>query len=118
MAQWTSTALSLHCFVLQKLGYTALHAAVDGGHFEVAQALLDWGADINARREGSRDTPAHMACSSAGLLPSVAVEMIDFLAARGADLQLTNHIRCLAVLANASAARPCPLASSPAGILI
>ncbi len=86
MSSWRVRALS------QKLGFTALHAAVDGGHFGVARALLEWGADINVRRDGTKDTPAHMACSSAGIAPSVAVEMIDFLVANGADLQLTNNV--------------------------
>ena len=78
---------------LQKMGYMALHAAVDSGHFEVVRTLLDWGADVNVRRVGSLDTPAHLACSSAGLAPDVAIAMLKYLRSRGADFAATNHVR-------------------------
>jgi ankyrin repeat protein len=80
------------CVFLQKLGYTALHAGVDSGHFDVVNALLDAGSDANVRRVGTLDTPAHIACSSAGIVADVAIVMLGLLRSRGADFRLVNHV--------------------------
>jgi acyl-CoA-binding protein len=64
--------------------HTALHWACDGGHVEVAQALLDSGADVGAQNcDGS--TPLHMAA---------ACEHIDvarLLLASGASASATDE---------------------------
>lgn len=44
-------------------GYTALHIAVEEGHFKAAKVLLRYGADVNAKNKRSR-TPLHLACSA------------------------------------------------------
>lgn len=55
-------------------GRTALHLACNGGHIDVARALLDAGADLNAVDHDQR-TPLHRACSD-GTLEIVAA-LID-----------------------------------------
>lgn len=40
---------------------TPLHSAVEGGHVNVVEYLLDAGADINARRHSWEKTPLHLA---------------------------------------------------------
>lgn len=77
---------------MQKLGFAALHCAVDGGHFDVVRALLAAGADVNVKRTGTFDTPAHVACTSAGLDAPTAVRMLELLLENGADLTATNHV--------------------------
>jgi len=69
-------------------GLTALHVAIEAGHREVAAALLDHGADVNAqgvvaRAEGG-ETPLHKV--AAGRARGDAVEWLEFLIARGAEV--------------------------------
>jgi ankyrin repeat protein len=44
-------------------GCSALHVAARRGNVAVARALLEWGADIEARDKYG-DTPLHRACAS------------------------------------------------------
>ena len=45
------TRWRLSCFAsLQRLKYTALHAAADSGHLDVAMLLVENGADVNSQR--------------------------------------------------------------------
>ena len=57
---------------------TPLHAAVAGGHVEVALQLIERGADVNARDAGGH-TPFHIAAEG-GYVP-----VVKALLARGAD---------------------------------
>ncbi|MDX3187764.1 ankyrin repeat domain-containing protein [Streptomyces sp. MN03-5084-2B] len=66
----------------QRAHYTPLHFAVDNGAVEAAAALLDAGADIEARAD--RDiTPLHLAVNRWRQSPDGA--MIKLLLDRGAD---------------------------------
>jgi ankyrin repeat protein len=62
---------------------TPLNSAAAGRHADVARALLDGGADADAR-QGSGWTPLHSAAHNGDL------EMVDLLLARGADAAATN----------------------------
>lgn len=66
-----------------KSGWTALHLAVQYGHFEIAKWLLECGADPNAQliTHSSADnlTPLHIAASKGNF------EMVKLLVEKGAD---------------------------------
>lgn len=62
---------------------TPLHSAVAGQHFEIAQMLLNHGADANARQMGDF-TPLQ------GAAQNGQIEMIELLVKHGADLNLRN----------------------------
>ena len=67
-------------------GMRPLHSAAatgGAGDAEVAQLLLDAGADANARQHGGY-TPLHAAAHNGN------VELVDLLLARGADASLTT----------------------------
>ncbi len=61
-----------------------LHSAVAGGHFEVAQQLLEHDADVNARQQGGF-TPLHAAAQNG------QADMIKLLLDHGADRALATE---------------------------
>ncbi len=61
-----------------------LHSAVAGQHFELAQRLLEHGANVNAVQEGGF-TPLH------GAADNGQIEMIELLLKQGADLTARTH---------------------------
>ncbi len=65
-------------------GWTPLHLAAFFGHIEVAELLLDHGADVNARSQSERfaraNTPLHAAAANRQLA------VAELLVARGADV--------------------------------
>jgi uncharacterized protein len=65
-------------------GWTPLHLAAFFGHRELAQLLLERGADVNARSKSERfareNTPLHAAAANR------QVEVAELLVARGADV--------------------------------
>lgn len=69
------------------------------GHIEIAQLLLDSGADVNARTPGELSTPLHYACKVASKwqaapgLTQVAVSeaLVAILLAHGADKHALDH---------------------------
>jgi ankyrin repeat protein len=65
-------------------GWTPLHLAAFFGHREVAELLLDHGADVNARSQSERfaraNTPLHAAAANR------QVAVAELLVARGADV--------------------------------
>ena len=67
-------------------GSTPLHCASWKGHVEVAEALLDAGADINDHNENSHwgTTPLHAAAHGN------QKKIVELLLARGADLKARN----------------------------
>jgi ankyrin repeat protein len=67
---------------------TPLHHAAGRGHREVAELLLQWGADANARAEGEFGrgiTPLHTAALGGHL------EVVKLLLEHGADINARNH---------------------------
>jgi uncharacterized protein len=67
-------------------GWTPLHLAAYFGHPEVANALLDRGADVNARSTNSmKNTPLHAAAAGGN------VELVRLLLERGADANATQE---------------------------
>lgn len=67
------------------LQVTALHSAVaDGGHADIAKALVAAGADVNAKQRHGW-TPLH------GAADSGSVELVELLLARGADPDATHQ---------------------------
>jgi ankyrin repeat protein len=70
-------------------GWTALHRAAYGGHRQIAQVLLDAGADLNAKdKQGF--TPLHWAVYESLLLPE-AQEVAKLLVVRGADVNARDR---------------------------
>jgi ankyrin repeat protein len=65
-------------------GRTALLAAVQGNHVEVARILIQAGADVNAQ-DSQRDSPFLLAGASGHL------EILEMTLAHGADLKATNR---------------------------
>ena len=66
-------------------GLTLLHLAVAGkDNVDVVEFLIAKGADVNAKRKGSGDTPLHWAVQFDN------IEIVKLLIARGADVQATN----------------------------
>ncbi|HEX3684598.1 MAG TPA: ankyrin repeat domain-containing protein [Bryobacteraceae bacterium] len=62
-------------------GWTPLHLAAFFGHAELANALLDRGADVNARStNGMKNTPLHAAAAGG------KTELIELLLKRGAHV--------------------------------
>ena len=59
---------------------TPLHWACDKGHTEVAMALVDRGADVDAKDGDKEMTPLHIACNKG--YKNIAL----FLLYRGADI--------------------------------
>lgn len=57
---------------------TPLHSAAAGNHFEICEALIATGADVNARQAGGF-TPLHSAAQNGNL------ELVDLLLKHGAD---------------------------------
>jgi ankyrin repeat protein len=77
-ARLLEAGASLAAVSRNSLTNTPLHAAVAGGHVEVALFLIARGADVDAADAG-RHTPLHIA-AEAGYLP-----VVEALLARGAD---------------------------------
>ncbi len=67
-----------------KSGRTALLAAVQGNHIEVARILIQAGADVNAQ-DAQRDSPFLLAGASGKL------EILEMTLANGADLKAINR---------------------------
>ncbi len=71
-----------------KSGRTALHLAVENGHTDMVQVMLDKGIDVNLTVDGPREagmTALHLACAK-GL-----VDMVRLLLAAGADDTMKTH---------------------------
>lgn len=67
-------------------GWTPLHLAAFFGHPELAAALLDRGADVNARSTNSmKNTPLHAAAAGGN------IELVRLLLERGADANATQE---------------------------
>ena len=67
-------------------GWTPLHLAAFFGHRDLADALLDRGADVNARSTNSmKNTPLHAAAAGR------QAEVMRLLLSRGADPNATQH---------------------------
>lgn len=67
-------------------GWTPLHLAAFFGHPEVANALLDRGAGVNARSTNSmKNTPLHAAAAGGN------IELMRLLLERGADANATQE---------------------------
>ena len=62
---------------------TPLHHACNNGHMEVAMALVDRGADVDARTE-AQSTPLHKACSNGNM------ELAMALVKKGANVYSVN----------------------------
>jgi hypothetical protein len=70
-------------YATDNFGCTPLHVAADVGCVEMAQILIEAGADVNAK-DAMEETPLHFA-SRRG-----TTEMCKILLAKGADLDATN----------------------------
>jgi len=83
-----------------RYGYNSLHRAVEDGRIEMVRFLLENDADINANTEGNKKTPLYIAVSKACYIYHEGnaddykkyVEIIKFLIAKGADVNLTNPL--------------------------
>ena len=75
--------------------FTALHFAVQEGHHDVVEVLIDAGADIDAKINGGR-TPLHVAC----LYRKLAI--VKVLVKAGADVCVTTNegTTCLMLASN------------------
>lgn len=69
---------------INKVGWTPLHYACTNGHYEIAEFLLNKGAQVNAL-SNSDTTPLMMAVRSGN------IQLVRLLLDRGADLQIRNH---------------------------
>ncbi len=67
-------------------GWTPLHLASFFGHAELATALLDRGADVNARSANAMKNTALHAAAAGG-----QIELMRLLLARGADANASQH---------------------------
>lgn len=67
-------------------GWTPLHLAAFFGHPELANALLDRGADVNARSTNAMEnTPLHAAAAGG------RTDLVELLLKRGADVNATQE---------------------------
>ena len=67
-------------------GWTPLHLAAFFGHAELGSALLDRGADVNARSTNNmKNTPLHAAAAGG------KTELVELLLKRGADVHATQE---------------------------
>jgi ankyrin repeat protein len=62
-----------------QFGYTSLHAAAQGGHLEVVQALVKYGASVNCKNDDG-DIPLILA------VRGTHAEIIDYLLKAGSDI--------------------------------
>ena len=69
-------------------GHTPLHLAAEAGNAKKVQALIDAGADIEARNRAER-TPIFMAVNS-DISTAKAIECIQILLSAGADINATG----------------------------
>lgn len=69
----------------------ALNCAVDGGHVEIIELLLDWGFDINAHTTecSAGETPLHAALVVRGGA-ALSARLVERLLARGANVMLQD----------------------------
>ena len=70
--------------VFNKNPHTALHIAAEKGFKDIAELLLEHGADVNLQ-DGEGDTPLHYAARN------FDAEMICFLVKKGADVNARNR---------------------------
>lgn len=70
--------------VFNKNPHTALHIAAEKGFKDIAELLLEHGADVNLQ-DGEGDTPLHYAAGN------FDAEMICFLVKKGADVNARNR---------------------------
>ena len=71
--------------VFNKNPHTALHIAAEEGYKDIAELLLECGADVNFQ-DGAGDTPLHYAARN------FDSEMIHFLVKHGADVNARNQV--------------------------
>ena len=76
----------------QNIGHTALHWAIQEGHCDVMQVLIDAGSDIEAKDEKGR-SPLHWSCFSG------KIAVVKMLVKAGAGVRFTdnNGITCLII---------------------
>lgn len=62
-------------------GYRAIHYACRNGHFEIVQALVEKGADIDAKTRSGQATPLHRAAMQGHTV------IVRFLLSKGAKIE-------------------------------
>ncbi len=72
--------------VLAPYRWTALHLASRNGHTESVKALLEKGADVNAKN-GSRKTPFDVAQDRRAFIAAVEVRCVSAIAVRSLAMQ-------------------------------
>lgn len=75
----------MHVDALNSRGWTPLHCACSGGHVELAQVLLAYGADVSTGEGDTSKTPLHHACSTGNK------EMVRLLLAHEADVHAKDQ---------------------------
>jgi ankyrin repeat protein len=65
-------------------GWTALHVAINYGHINIVEYLVNNGADVEARYGPENNTPLMLATSKGD------EEIVRFLLSRGADPRILN----------------------------
>ena len=78
------TLIDKRAATINKSGWTPLHYACTNGHLQIAEFLLDKGAQVNALSD-SDTTPLMMAVRSGN------IQLVRLLLDRGADLRIRNH---------------------------
>jgi ankyrin repeat protein len=72
-------------------GATALIEAAGGGFPNTVEILLEYGADVTARKHIDKSTPLHLAARNAGLVAcDCFIRVIKLLLSKGADVNAKN----------------------------
>jgi len=86
----------IHCETTHGVGTTPLHSAATSGHEIILKALLEYGANVNAK-DNSRRTPLHCAVEEGNL------QVVKFLVNNGADVNAKYECGLNSSLGNATA---------------